>query len=1064
MAQYRFPEMKAGQGSIPFSPTLSFQNPLAATASTQPSKTIYVGVNNDLLRRCGGLATYDTADPMNTLDIIDEGALPYIAAGDFDAPRSGAYVKGKYYAFIYKDYTFVHQMKGFGTLDMETGAYTQIAGPQATPTFSQYTGIDPDCEYFSVVYSLAYDNAHDKLYCLYHDIGNYMGAIVNCCLGTVDYNTGEISFIAFLPNFYYNIAIDFFGNIYGMTYKLQNPDDVDSGIVGTWLNKLTVNADNSVTEENWKEVKSESGYTWDAYKIQDMDFDHDDWLIRWNQITNEGATYVAELDPTTGIYSNQRLIGSNATVVGFYAPYSQADSPEAPTHVSDLTFTAAPNGKNEVTLSWTNPTLAWNRTELTELTQVNIYRGEEIIGIVTEGVEKGSQCSFTDSEAELGFSEYKVVACRNEDEEGLPTTIEVFVGYDAPGTVQNVVLTSPDSENAVITWEAPVIGANGGWFDPSTVTYMVTRWPDLVTVATGLTETTYTDTSLTSTQNYSYEVCAVNEAGMGIAAISNTLTLGPALRAPYSCRFTDQNAAVTWTAYDANNDGDTWRYEDHPWYAWISTQYGNRGKDWLFSPNFYLEANHSYLVSFELHITNHTPTPDEYITFACGKGQTPEAMTMVMSTHEHITSQVERDYTYTVIIDESGVYNFGMLAEGDASNYGTYFTAFSITGIVTEDLAATYLSGPAEISATAPSLYTVTVSNKGARMAEGYSVQLVDDEGNLLAETAETPALQPQEEAQIKLRWAPAASLANSNKRIYGRVNYSKDGDNTNDRTDGISVHIGEVSASVWYDMAEKEGWQLTVSQTIPLNFMYKASWSEVIYDASLLDLPAGQYEISKVGYEYEFNTTVEASFETYAGTTTKSGFEVGTDLIGKADLTNVGKTTLDIYGMKGTLNVNFKTPIAWDGVQNIVIALDRRYNSYNDGDVFNNYFLTYETGCTSNFPILHFGHDSGSFDWTGEARTHAFTQVPVTHFYVTDLQSQAIREVVVGSFGYSVAGGELRIVNGEEIHSAVLYNLSGAIVARAQLNGTHASIDVRSLRAGTYLLTVNGRTMKVHF
>lgn len=1055
-AQTKFPQVQVRpQGNV-----LTAKH-VANAPKTDDGKTIYCGVSNDLLFRAGGIASYNTNDPMNTLKLIDpnwgttSSSLTWIGDGDFDCPTAGAYANGKYYAFIGKIYSFVTHRKYWGTLDLQTGKFNKIADAQPTPTFNN------DAQYadFSPVYSMAYDHTNKVMYALYYDVATYTGGFLNCVLATVNLETGALTKVAELEHIFYNIAVDYTGNIYALTYKLENDDDPSTNIIGTYLFNLVDNSDGTVNENLITEVKSADGDSFAGGALQDMDFDHDSWKIRWNRISSAG-TFVCELDPETGIYSNSQLIGSNATIVGIHTPFTPADDPKAPGHVTNLTATAGANGAKTVTLAWTNPTTTWDNHEVEAVTQVNIYRGDELIGIVTEGVEKGGQSSFTDTEASLGNNTYSVVPCRNEDEEGLPTSIVCYVGVDAPGAPQNVVLSTTDGVSADLSWEAPATGKNGGWYDQASLKYTITRLPDNVVVAKDLTDTNFNDSSLPTTKAYSYKVKASNAAGEGLEAVSNELPVGPAIVPPYSASFSSAENANLWTPYDANGDGDGWRYEAHPWYAWISTNYGNTGNDWLFSPEFQLEEGKSYSVSFCLHRTNHSSGGKEYARFAYGKGANVDAMTNELHEKVEIDNMEDRYYTYSLTAAESGKFNFGINALGGASNWGTYFTAFSITPISSMDLEATSVAGPTVVNATASNNYIVTVTNKGAVAASNYKVQLVDDDDEVLVQTVVTDELKAGDAAKVKVVWAPSAEMANSDVTVYGRVICDGDGNKENNDTEALDIKIEGVGNGVWVDYTGEDGWKDASGDNniVPFGFSFKSTFSEVIYNRQELDLPNNEYRISKVSYDYNFGTTVEAIIKTYIGATDMTEFDDASCLIGKSDLSLVSDSTFDIRSGNGTLVINFTKPVKFNKDQNIVVAIDRAYYSYNDNDVFDNHFVTVEAPRNTT---IWFAKDDYSFDWTGD-EANVSPWIPVTHFFVEDLNTDAIREVVVGAFAYSINGGVINISNSADIKSACLYTAGGALVAEGRINGRGAKISTASLRPGTYVLSVNGKAMKV--
>lgn len=84
---------------------------------------------------------------------------------------------------------------------------------------------------------------------------------------------------------------------------------------------------------------------------------------------------------------------------------------DAALNVTDL---AAEIVGNDIQISWTNPSKTSCDNDITDLVKVEVYRGDELIGTVTEGLVPGAGCSFTDVNPAAGSYLYKVVAYNGE--------------------------------------------------------------------------------------------------------------------------------------------------------------------------------------------------------------------------------------------------------------------------------------------------------------------------------------------------------------------------------------------------------------------------------------------------------------------------------------------------------------------------------------------------------------------------------------------------------------------------------------------------------------------------
>ncbi len=82
------------------------------------------------------------------------------------------------------------------------------------------------------------------------------------------------------------------------------------------------------------------------------------------------------------------------------------------------------------------------------------------------------------------------VSASNAAGEGKKARLSMWVGPDVPESPANVKVDFVEDENRLtVTWDAVTTGANGGFVDPASVTYTVTRMPAGVIVAENISGT-----------------------------------------------------------------------------------------------------------------------------------------------------------------------------------------------------------------------------------------------------------------------------------------------------------------------------------------------------------------------------------------------------------------------------------------------------------------------------------------------------------------------------------------------------------------------------------------------
>ena len=261
------------------------------------------------------------------------------------------------------------------------------------------------------------------------------------------------------------------------------------------------------------------------------------------------------------------------------------------------------------------------------------------------------------------------VALTNDQGESEVVRQTVTVGDAAVSAPANVTLAK-SGNNFQLTWDAVAV---------SGVTYDVTRYPDEVQVATGLTATTFTEPVPNGFRtNYFYTITARVGNAQSHVARSNYLATG-SFGLPYSNHFETQDRAAELTFINANNDAYFWKY------AVNCDLHGNQGiyvpmngrsvsfweemqgivpetDDWAVTPGLPFEAGKIYTVTFKLFSLYNTTEYLERYEVKMGTSPTVAAMTQVLKSPTNIlTGNLNpREDQIVFAVPADGVYYIGL--------------------------------------------------------------------------------------------------------------------------------------------------------------------------------------------------------------------------------------------------------------------------------------------------------------------------------------------------------------------------------------------------------------------
>lgn len=552
-------------------------------------------------------------------------------------------------------------------------------------------------------------------------------------LFTIDLNTAESKLVADLDRRFFTLACTYEGQLYGISFEgdLCKIDKTNGNVT----------------------VVGATG--WHPTYYQSMEFDHSDETLYWAANLMGGTDFddcIATVDINTGAAQKVAAVGNSPQIAGLYVPFAASEK-GTPSAVSDFECVPGANGATTVALYWMNPTQTFDGKELTALTDIKVYRDRELIKTF-ENPEIGEEMSYTDDLGDVkgGYHFYSVVAS-NSVGEGAEEKVRIFVGRDIPADITTLTLQHDGYDKAVISWNQPELGPNGGYVDASSLSYKVVRKPDGRVIADGLKQTTVSDENISPVGQYSYSVVASNADGESNAVETETRVFGPAYSMPVTFDFTAFDADNSWTVMDANKDGYAW--------MWTKVSSGDRvmghqasstaaSDDWLISYYMPFEKDATYRAEMELHAYS-----ADKLEFALLDEMYTVKPAQVLDT---VTIKGNRDKQRIGVVfkaESDGYKNLGIHALSPMRADWLEVFNLSVKKAEKSNLAAVSISGPDKPMAKKESVYTVRVENRGTDKAYAYRVTLVDKNGEELNHKDVAVTLNSGEYADVEVAWTP---------------------------------------------------------------------------------------------------------------------------------------------------------------------------------------------------------------------------------------------------------------------------------------------------------------------
>lgn len=559
-----------------------------------------------------GLVSFDLEDAskIELVHAIGKAVINPVSGARLDV-GAGAFANGKYYYYESWQQIYGYDAVALNALDIATGTVTQVADYSTNKKIT-YS-------------SMTYDYSTETMYALDGYQGSYTGLVkVDLATGAV---TSACTFSTFKGEYdhkYYfrAIAASYDGSIYGLTYYGDFYEINKTTGLCTFIGNVGYVPSTALM------------YT------QSLEFDKTDDILYWTLWDFYDGASVYTIDVATGKASFVSTIENKAAITGLYIPFKIAE-PEAPDAVSELKLTRGENGERSALLEWINPSKTFGtESPLTSLTKIEIYRNKELVHTITNPTV-GESVSWSETNIPDGVTTYKILPY-NASGSGKPKSITQYIGHGVPIAVSNIALAN-DNGKAKLSWSAPESGKFDSWYDKASLVYDIKRFPNETIVASGISDTSFVDNTITDLAQYYYTIQPKTVDGEGDIATSPKAAIGPNQIIPYLCNFETEDIFNTWTIVDANGDNYSWLYSEGTWgrFRTKSATYTNPwsgviNDDWIISPAVELKKDQAYKLTF-----NVATSSSEYIEtleVTLGKGITAESQTELLGKFDIQTS------------------------------------------------------------------------------------------------------------------------------------------------------------------------------------------------------------------------------------------------------------------------------------------------------------------------------------------------------------------------------------------------------------------------------------------
>lgn len=516
-----------------------------------------------------------------------------------------------------------------------------------------------------------------------------------------------------------------------------------------------------------------------------------------------------QLTPPTSVNSSNQNVTYRATFSveqsgTYYIAWHDISAPDQGTiFLDDIVFTgttaaapAAPDvvsvipaemGGHECDITFKMPTATLDGKPLETVSEARIYRTDNLVQTITTDIDgkpltPGCTCTWHDKGLSNRLYTYKIVAVTPSEQESAPAVSEVYVGLDSPGRLTGLKCREDINRpgTVVLSWDVPEKGAHGGYLDPKSLSYVVSKsYNDEPTVFEPRFEE-HIDVS--GGQTYvAYSVYAQNYIGSNRGDWQTISThVGPAMPAPWGESY--PNVSCKNGPWLTHVTGET-EIGEASWYISspvenIPDQDGDGGYTYFFTSNVGKSARYT---SPKVDISTLSSPALSFWLYEHGHADVVEVGIMPdmtdWTTLKTITLGGNEGWKRYVIdlsdYRDSQFVQIGFNGISKETTKGiTAVDNISIHNEAERDIAVLKYDFPARVDVNKPAAFSISYRNRGSRaLPEGsYSIELYRDDpandGLVLVASTQGAALDTDEALTVVLNDSPGVFASDE-------VNYS---------------------------------------------------------------------------------------------------------------------------------------------------------------------------------------------------------------------------------------------------------------------------------------------------
>lgn len=419
-----------------------------------------------------------------------------------------------------------------------------------------------------------------------------------------------------------------------------------------------------------------------------------------------------------------------------------------PAAVVDPVVIPGVNGALTATIKFKAPDKTIDGSALASLGKITVTRNgksEPVATLAQPAV--GAELTVVDDDITDSAVYTYLIVCENEMGQSVPATVSAFIGVDVPAAVQNLELVELD-RHPVLSWDAPVAGANGGYFNAENMTYRIVR-SDGKVVAEANETTTFTDMTYTSPEKAQdalwYLLTPYVGEAKGLYAQSELVLFGVPYTTPAAETFPNADMNYyPWISQSSSAVYYAWTLDTAGQNPQTADQNGDRGvatfhavgepvgvESWFYSPKFDIKGLNTPTLGFWMY---HSPSIE-------GDG----SIEVYAATGDTFVSTGEVFRRDDAVVDS---WQWHTLSLSDFANGDWVRVAFKGTGDgaanimldnitidspLAVDVALTAFSGPVKIAQGVAADYEVSLFNAGAEAVSKIVVFIADSNGTSLA-------------------------------------------------------------------------------------------------------------------------------------------------------------------------------------------------------------------------------------------------------------------------------------------------------------------------------------------